>query len=299
MIHHKGAKIQLLDLPGIIEGASEGKGRGRQVIGVARSVDLVLMVVDAGSGKADRQRELLERELEVVGLRLNQQPPNVTLKKKTTGGVSVSSSCQLVNITEKDVYQLLHEYRIHSAEVLFREDCTIDQFIDVIEGNRKYVRCLYVYNKIDMTSIEEVRRIMAQPDSVVLSCRMKLNEDVVLAKIWEYLGLVRAYTKPRGKRPDFDDPLVLTAGRHGTSVEAACKQIHRSLLDTFDYAMVWGRSVKHTPQRVGLAHVLGDEDVIQIIKKRNQQGLDPHNQKKGEVNQSRNQVRKAKAKLKS
>ena len=66
IIHYKDCKIQLLDLPGIIEGASEGKGRGRQVIGVARSVDLVLMVVDAGSGKADRQRELLERELEVV-----------------------------------------------------------------------------------------------------------------------------------------------------------------------------------------------------------------------------------------
>jgi len=103
IIHYKDCKIQLLDLPGIIEGASEGKGRGRQVIGVARSVDLVLMVVDAGSGKADRQRELLEKELEVVGLRLNQKPPNVTLKKKITGGVSVSSSCQLVSITEKHV----------------------------------------------------------------------------------------------------------------------------------------------------------------------------------------------------
>lgn len=31
VIHHNDAKIQLLDLPGIIEGAAEGKGRGRQV----------------------------------------------------------------------------------------------------------------------------------------------------------------------------------------------------------------------------------------------------------------------------
>jgi len=299
IIHHKDTRIQLLDLPGIIEGASEGKGRGRQVIAVARSCDLILIVVDAGSGKAERQRELLERELEVVGLRLNQRPPNVTLKKKKTGGLSVSSSCQLTSISEKDVYQLLHEYKIHSADVLFREDCTVDQFIDLIEGNRKYVKCLYVYNKIDMTSIEECRRISAMPDSVVLSCRMKLNHDLVLAKIWEYLGLVRVYTKPRGKKPDFDDPLVLTDGRHGTTVEASCLQIHRSLIATFDCAMVWGQSVKHTPQRVGLGHTLADEDVIQIIKKRNQKELDPHNQKKGDPNQSRNQVRKAKAKLKS
>tara|TARA_B110001452_G_scaffold266733_1_gene274409 strand:- start:790 stop:2001 length:1212 start_codon:yes stop_codon:yes gene_type:complete len=299
IIHYKDCKIQLLDLPGIIEGASAGKGRGRQVIGVARSVDLVLMVVDAGSGKADRQRELLEKELEVVGLRLNQSPPNVTLKRKNTGGVSISSSCQLTSITEKDVRELLHEYKIHSAEVLFREDCTIDQFLDLIEGNRKYVKCLYVYNKIDMTSIEEVRRISATPHSVVVSCKMELNHDLVLARIWEYLGLVRSYTKPRGKKPDFEDPLVLTTGRHGTTVEAACKQIHRSLLGSFDHAIVWGQSVKHVPQRVGLNHQLCDEDVIQIIKKRNEKGLDPHNQRKGDVTQSRNQVRKAKAKLKT
>lgn len=29
VIHYKEALIQLLDLPGIIEGASEGRGRGR------------------------------------------------------------------------------------------------------------------------------------------------------------------------------------------------------------------------------------------------------------------------------
>ncbi|KAL5723884.1 hypothetical protein ACHQM5_007223 [Ranunculus cassubicifolius] len=47
IIHYNGTKIQLLDLPGIIEGASEGKGRGRQVIAVSKSSDIVLMVLDA------------------------------------------------------------------------------------------------------------------------------------------------------------------------------------------------------------------------------------------------------------
>ena len=69
----------------------------------------------------------------------------------------------------------------------------------------------------------QCRRVSALPDSMVLSCHMRLNTDVFLDKVWEYLGLVRTYTKPRGKKPDFDDPLVLTDGRHGTTVEAACK----------------------------------------------------------------------------
>ena len=79
----------MLDLPGIIEGASEGKGRGRQVISAAKVItvcggrgradeqtsDLVLMVLDAT--KRAEQRALLEAELEAVGIRLNREPPSV------------------------------------------------------------------------------------------------------------------------------------------------------------------------------------------------------------------------------
>jgi hypothetical protein len=45
VIRYRGAKIQLLDLPGIIEGAKDGKGRGRQVISTARTCNLILIVL--------------------------------------------------------------------------------------------------------------------------------------------------------------------------------------------------------------------------------------------------------------
>jgi len=64
-----------LDLPGIIEGAAEGKGRGRQVISAAKTSDLILMILDAT--KKAEQRALLEAELEAVGIRLNCEPPYV------------------------------------------------------------------------------------------------------------------------------------------------------------------------------------------------------------------------------
>ena len=47
------------------------------------------------------------------------------------------------------VQRILQEYKIFNAEVLFREDASPDQFIDVIMGNCIYMPCLYVYNKID------------------------------------------------------------------------------------------------------------------------------------------------------
>lgn len=63
---------------------------------------------------------------------------------------------------------ILHEYKIFNAEVLFREDCNADELIDVICANRVYLPCLYVYNKIDQITIEEVDRIARTPNSIVV-----------------------------------------------------------------------------------------------------------------------------------
>ncbi|KAJ9578694.1 hypothetical protein L9F63_005056, partial [Diploptera punctata] len=230
VIDYRGANIQLLDLPGIIEGASQGKGRGRQVIAVARTADLVLMMLDAT--KQDVQRGLLEKELESVGIRLNKRKPNIYFKVKKGGGLSFNSTCPLTRVDEKLVQMILHEYKIFNAEVLF--------------------------------SIEEVDRIARQPNSLVVSCNMKLNLDYLLEQLWEYLSLIRVYTKKPGQPPDFDDGLIL---RRGVTVEHVCHAIHRTLAAAFKYALVWGTSTKYSPQRVGVHHVMHDEDVIQVVKK--------------------------------
>ncbi|EXC04964.1 Developmentally regulated G-protein 1 [Morus notabilis] len=259
IIHYNDTKIQLLDLPGIIEGASEGKGRGRQVIAVSKSSDIVLMVLDAS--KSEGHRQILTKELEAVGLRLNKRPPQIYFKKKKTGGISFNSTVPLTHVDEKLCYQILHEYKIHNAELLFREDATVDDLIDVIEGNRKYMKCIYVYNKIDVIGIDDVDKLARQPSSV-------LNFDRLLAKMWEEMGLVRVYTKPQGQQPDFSDPVVLSTDRGGCTVEDFCNHIHRSLVKDVKYVLVWGTSARHIPQHCGLGHGLQDEDVVQIVKKK-------------------------------
>lgn len=85
VLEYEGVRMQLLDLPGIIEGASQGRGRGRQVVAVAKTSDLILMVLDAT--KSHEQRRLLEIELDAVGIRLNKRKPDIVYKKKTGGGV--------------------------------------------------------------------------------------------------------------------------------------------------------------------------------------------------------------------
>lgn len=81
----QGAKIQLLDLPGIIEGAKDGKGRGRQVIAVARTCSLIFIVLDVL--KPLGHKKIIERELEGFGIRLNKDQPQITLRRKDKGEV--------------------------------------------------------------------------------------------------------------------------------------------------------------------------------------------------------------------
>jgi len=264
VIHYKGAKLQLLDLPGIIEGAKDGKGRGRQVIGVARTCNLIVLTLDAL--KPLGHKRIIENELEGFGIRLNKQPPNVSFKRKERGGVNFTST--IASPTHLDVEvcrSILSEYKIHNADITIRYDATIDDLIDVIEGNRVYIPCLYCLNKIDQITLEELDILDRIPHYVMISAHLEWNLDELLAKMWEYLGLIRIYTKPRGQIPDYTAPIVLSA--KNCTVEAFCKRIHNSLMRQFKYALVWGSSVKHNPQRVGKDFVLHDEDVVQIVKK--------------------------------
>jgi ribosome-interacting GTPase 1 len=52
------------------------------------------------------------------------------------------------------VKSILGEYRIHNADIVLRTDATTEELIDVVEGNRVYIPCIYVLNKIDQISIE-------------------------------------------------------------------------------------------------------------------------------------------------
>ena len=71
--------------------------------------------------------------------------------------ISVAVMCTQVSQSELDldtVKVILGEYRISNADVTLRHDATVEELIDMIEGNRIYIPCIYVLNKIDQISIE-------------------------------------------------------------------------------------------------------------------------------------------------
>mmetsp|Transcript_27945 Transcript_27945/g.85754 ORF Transcript_27945/g.85754 Transcript_27945/m.85754 type:complete len:371 (+) Transcript_27945:144-1256(+) len=262
-LRYRGARIQVLDLPGIIEGAASGKGRGRQVISAARTCDLIMIVLDAA--KPVTHKFLIERELENFGIRLNEERPWVVIRKKDRGGISIQELVpQTKGLTKEIATRILKEYKMSTVDVALKEDCTIDRFIDACDGKRTYVKALYVMNKIDAITIEDLDVIDQMPNYVPISSRDHWNIDELMESIWRQCNMLRIYTKPRGQVPDYEAPVVLHAQK--PTVEQFCNRIHKGILPLFKYAWVWGSSVRHQPQKVGKDHVLHDEDIIQIVK---------------------------------
>lgn len=266
VLEYEGAEIQIVDLPGIIKGAAEGRGRGRQVVATAKTADLVLMVLDAT--KSNQQRQHLEKELEAIGIRLNKQKPNMSIKMKGTGGIKINSISPPKYLDDRMINNILKDYKILNADVMIRDaNVTVDDLIDTInEKHIVYTPCLYVYNKIDAVSLEEVDRIAREPNTIVMSCEIDLGLTDVVEEIWYRLNLLRLYTKRRGNLPDFTGPMVV---RHDSSIEDVCNSIHRDFKDQFKYALVWGSSSKfgNAPQKCGLNHKVHDQDVVTIVTK--------------------------------
>merc|ERR1712087_980246 len=263
VFYHKGAKMQLLDLPGIIEGAKDNKGKGRQVIAVARTCDLVLIILDATRPVA--HKKILENELEGFGIRLNKKAPLITIKKKEKGGLGIIRQCKMTKLDDETIHSIAKEYKLLNADIYFQSDADADDLIDSIEGNRRYVPCLYVLNKIDDISLEELEILDRIPHYVPISGYKEWGLDDLLETMWDYLDLYRIYTKPRGEIPDYDRPVIIKKNK--STVADLCNKLHRTLLADYKHALVWGQSVKFNPQKVGKDHQLFDEDVIQIIKK--------------------------------
>jgi len=142
VIQYKGARIQLLDLPGIVEGARENKGKGRQIIAVARTCNLILIVLDAT--RPAMHKKVIESELEGFGIRLNKKAPAITIRKKDKlgGGLDIIQNVKQTKMSEETILSILREYKMINADVMFNCDADPDDLIDVLEGNRRYIPCM-------------------------------------------------------------------------------------------------------------------------------------------------------------
>ena len=260
LMEYNHAKIQVLDVPGIVEGAATGRGRGREVLACAQSADLVIILLDIFNPE---HLEVVKNEIYETGLRMNQKPPQVRITKKVRGGIDLGVTVKLTKITEETIKNILKEFRLENSSVVIREDITDDQLIDAIEGSKKYVPAVVALNKIDMVDEKELERVknIVKPD-ICISAENKLNTEELKSLIFKKLEFIRVYTKETGKKADMNEPLIM---RKGNTLRDICMKLHKDFVAKFRFARIWGKSSRFDGMPVKrLDHILQDRDIVEI-----------------------------------
>ena len=260
ILHYKGAQIQILDLPGIIENASAGSGRGREVLSIVRNADLVLVITDVDAKGVDR----IIFELHRAGIVLNRKKRNIAIKKSNSGGIRIHKP-RKVSVQDDEIKDVLKEFKITNAEVFIRESITMDDLIDHLKGNTIYVPGVFVVNKIDLPhDPENIGKLRHHGRVIEVSASARIGIDELKEAIYQSLELIRVYLREKSGYVDKERPLLL---KKGAVVRDVVRKISREMLEAFRYAILTGPQRKQNELRVGLDYELLDGDVMTIISK--------------------------------
>lgn len=233
MMFYKGAYIQIFDIPGLIEGASLGKGRGKEVISVARGADLIIIMTDmAREGLIDK----IKAELETSGIRLNKARPKVKVEKKDSGGIDIHipSSTKLSAATVKEIAE---EFGLRNAEITVQQNLNLEELIDAFSTSRVYVPAIFVVNKADSAKFK------GNEESIYISAQKGINIDFLQEKIWDKLGLTKVFLSD-------GDRLIVTSEY---TLSDLAEKIGEDFAKGVKSVKIWGPGAKFPGQEVSLS----------------------------------------------
>jgi small GTP-binding protein len=250
MMEYKGIRIQLLDLPGIIEGAATGKGFGRKVLSVVRAADMVVLMTDVN--RID-WLEKIGAEMTKAGVRANQAPPKIQVDKKSGGGLRVVGPFSTLPVAM--LLEVAREMGIENGLIQIQEKIeTIERFIDGLAKSRTYIPLLEVVTKID--EISGVKFLISK-DRVYISAEKGIGIEEFKEKVWQKLGLVRVYLKrERTGEADKKEPLIM---KRGQTLRQALNKISTQMGEDVTRVFIWGKQAKFQGQEVSFSYPVFDE----------------------------------------
>ncbi len=117
---------------------------------------------------------------------------------------------------------------------------------------------LVVINKIDL--LKKLPQSKTK-DKIYISVEEGIGLDELKEIIFQELGLMRVYLKPKNREPDFKEPLVL---KKGGKVSTVAKKTFPEKKE-FKQILLWGPSARFPGQQVSLNHQLKDEDILSFV----------------------------------
>lgn len=231
MMGYKGAWVQLVEVPAIVEGSSQGKSDGTQILSIIRNSDAVVLLY-----RTEEKKELVLKELEAANIKLNKQKPKIIISHSEFKGITVSGA-KNIKFPRQDLEKFLKSMGYHNASVIIHEPVTnLIKFIEVLEGS-------IVYKKAILLKFDEWQ-----------------DNEEFRGEIFSLLEKILIYTKKPGQEADYTDPLVL---KEGATVADVAERLHKDFAQGLRYVRVWG-SAKFGGQRISRKYKLKSEDLIEI-----------------------------------
>lgn len=248
MMEYKGVRIQILDLPGIIEGAAGGKGFGRKVLSVVRASNLVVLMTDF---KRANWLSKVKKELEDAGMRLNKRPPKIHVHKMSKGAIQIIDP--YFSLPQEQILEIVKEMGFDNVVVQFGEKInSVDELIDGLSKSRTYIPLVEVITKID-----EVKNFKRIPGIVYMCADKNIGMDEFKEAVWKGLGLVRVYLKRERVLPaDKKEPLIM---KKTDTLNHVLKRISSEMRDDVNRACIWGKNARFPGQEVSLKSLVFDE----------------------------------------
>lgn len=259
MMRYEDLLLQLVDTPSISLSQS---AYTTKAAASARNADVLLLVVD-GSQSAANQLSLIEEVLERYRVHLRPIKAQVKIEKRPTGGVQVLATGRPV-CTSTEVVELLKQYGLQNALVVINGPADLDDVEAAVIQGSVFKPSVVVVTKLSESNnaeaaLSDIKRRVAPIR--VLNAEANDFASRLGAEIVSVAGIIRVYTKSLNDKNRSTRPLVM---KKGSTVLDTVRTIHSSMLSTFEYARVWGSSVRFQGAKVGLEHVLNDGDVVEI-----------------------------------
>lgn len=252
MMKYREAYIQILDVPGLIEGAEEGKGRGREVLSVVRGADLLVLISDITRPEAIAR---IAAALERNGIRINKTPPEVRIEKKLKGGILVKTNIKQ-DFDNDTVREVAAEMGMKNGEIQIREKLTLEQLVDTFSRSRVYVPAITVLNKADMAEARPLE------GALYISAETNMNLDRFREVVWEKLQFVTIYLVRRDKEPSHENPIIM---KKGDTLNDVVNSIGTDFAEVHTKAKIWGNGAKFDGQEVSLKTHIQDGMMVRFI----------------------------------
>ncbi len=265
-------RYQIVDMPSIMEGASNGIGNGKEILSQLRSCDLICVCIDLSRNYEEQMNPLLN-ELNNASIRINIPPPPITIEKTGSNKIQVlylTSEAKNINenldeLTEK-IKEIVHEGGLRNAIVRIYGRITLEKVVDALNPSIVYKKAIIIGTKGDLAHTQEVfenlKKLYSETFPIIIGTSVKKSEfpDNFGEILLKYLDKIRIYTMNSGIIAE--KPLIID--KENATVKEVANKIHRSFVELFDHAIVIREADRQKRKKVGTEYQLKDNDVIEL-----------------------------------